>query len=439
MANIHFIIKCPGTVKEKLNNSKEFTIFLAYRFGRNTSFQYKTGHKVPAKFWNFEKFRVRNVTEFLDKDKINNHLNELQTVTESFITDLKISNKEVTPAELKNFLNNHLHPRPTNENTFFGHCQKFVDNIDSRINEKTGQLISYKTKRDYIRTVQLLKEYQKAKRKQIDFKDIDLDFYQDFTEFLQNGAKTKKDEVIKMSTNTISHKIQSLKAILNDATDKGINTNLFFKNPKFKTIKEESENIYLTEKELNILEKHDFSDNDRLDKVRDLFLFGAWTGLRFSDFTRVTPDNINSDGYITIRQQKTGNVVSIPLHPTVKKLWIKYSGKLPRTISNQKFNDYIKEVCEDCEINEPCHKGMTKGGQYISTKFEKWQLVSSHTARRSFATNLLKSGYSALGVMKITGHKTEQAFMKYIKLESEDYAKMLDMHWKQNTNVLKVV
>ena len=82
---------------------------------------------------------------------------------------------------------------------------------------------------------------------------------------------------------------------------------------------------------------------------------------------------------------------------------------------------------------------MTKGGQYISTKFEKWQLVSSHTARRSFATNLLKSGYSALGVMKITGHKTEQAFMKYIKLESEDYAKMLDMHWKQNTSVLKVV
>ena len=57
MANIHFIIKCPGTVKEKLNNSKEFTIFLAYRFGRNTSFQYKTGHKVPAKFWNLPEWK----------------------------------------------------------------------------------------------------------------------------------------------------------------------------------------------------------------------------------------------------------------------------------------------------------------------------------------------------------------------------------------------
>ena len=446
MANIHFYIHTKGSVKQpqegvKPKNYKKTPqpIYLTYRFGRNGRFLYPTGFKIEPEYWNEKEYRVRNITDILDKDKINNFLNELQTVTESFITDLKISKKEITKNELKNFLNNYIHPSPINEKTFIGHCQKFINDINSRVNSKTGQLISYKTKRDYCRTFEFIKEYQRVKGKDIDFQNIDLDFYQDFTEFLQNGAsKNKKGEIIKLSTNTISHKIQSLKAMLNDATDKGLNKNMSFKSPKFKAVKEESESVYLNDKELSIIENHDFSDNDRLDKVRDLFLFGAWTGLRFSDFTRITNDSIDKNGRISIKQQKTGKPVIIPLHPTVKRIWNKYNGKLPRNISNQKFNDYIKEVCEICKINDTFHKGITKGGTHTSTRFEKYQLVSSHTARRSFATNMYNSGFPSISIMNITGHKTEQAFLKYIKVTPEDHAKLLEMHWNKTISILKI-
>ena len=440
MANIHFILHSKEKRTEDTYEKNPQPIYLCYRIGKNDKFIFPVGFKTIPKHWNPKAYRLRNVTDNTDKDKINNFLNELETVTESFLTDLVINKKEITKNELKKFLQNYLHPSPINEKTFIGHCQKFINEIDSRTNSKTGQLIGYKTKRDYKRTFEFIKEYQKVKGKDIDFQDIDLDFYQDFTEFLQNGAsKNKKGEIVKLSTNTISHKIQSLKAMLNDATDKGLNKNMFYKSPKFKAVKEESESIYLTVKELETLEKHDFSKNERLDKVRDLFLFGAWTGLRFSDFTRITNDSIDKNGRISIKQQKTGKPVIIPLHPTVKKIWSKYNGILPQTISNQKFNDYIKEVCELCKIKDAFHKGITKGGTHTSTKFEKYQLVSSHTARRSFATNMYNSGFPSISIMNITGHKTEQAFLKYIKVTPEDHAKLLEMHWEKQNRILKVV
>lgn len=132
-----------------------------------------------------------------------------------------------------------------------------------------------------------------------------------------------------------------------------------------------------------------------------------------------------------MEQQKTGGHVAIPLHPVFLKIWEKYDGQLPNNISNQKFNDYIKEVCQIAEINATVFKSITRGGRKETTSYEKWQIVSSHTARRSFATNLYLSGFPAISIMKITGHKTESAFLKYIKVTSEEHAKMLMEHWKK--------
>ena len=88
----------------------------------------------------------------------------------------------------------------------------------------------------------------------------------------------------------------------------------------------------------------DLSGNPSLDRVRDLFLVGCYTGLRFSDFSRLTPKNI-ADGFIEIEQSKTGDSVVIPVHSVIKKIIKKYNG-LPPTISNQKFNTYLKDICE---------------------------------------------------------------------------------------------
>ena len=137
---------------------------------------------------------------------------------------------------------------------------------------------------------------------------------------------------------------------------------------------------------------------------------------------------------ITIRQQKTDNPVKIPIHPVFRRIWDSYGGQLPLVISNQKFNDHIKTVCQRAGITETVLKSITRGGKRQTTAYEKWQLVSSHTARRSFATNLYRQGFPSIGIMSITGHKTETAFLKYIKVGKEEHAEMLLRHWQKSAD-----
>jgi integrase len=104
-------------------------------------------------------------------------------------------------------------------------------------------------------------------------------------------------------------------------------------------------------------------------------------------------------------------------------------------ISNQKFNDYIKDVCKKAEFKSKVSKSLTKGGKRQTEIKEKWEMVSSHTARRSFATNLYKSGFPSISIMAITGHKTENAFNRYIKVNEEEHAEMLAKHWANTTKL----
>ena len=121
----------------------------------------------------------------------------------------------------------------------------------------------------------------------------------------------------------------------------------------------------------------------------------------------------------------------------VSSILEKYNGVLPPVISNQKFNKHLATIAEskdengDYIINGKITKVVTRGGVQESTNIERYKLVRSHTARRSFATNLYLSGYPPINIMKITGHKTETAFLKYIKISGEQSAKMLRSHWVQ--------
>ena len=142
---------------------------------------------------------------------------------------------------------------------------------------------------------------------------------------------------------------------------------------------------------------------------------------------------------IHLEQSKTGSRVIIPLHPVVNNILEKYNNELPRVITNQKFNKYLKEVTKEAKLEDLVHKAITKGGVRKSTRHKKRELVTTHTARRSFATNLYKSGFPSRSIMQITGHKTEAAFLKYIKVTPEEHAKMLELHWKQQGSKLRVV
>jgi hypothetical protein len=177
-----------------------------------------------------------------------------------------------------------------------------------------------------------------------------------------------------------------------------------------------------------------------LEQVRDLFVFGAGVGLRFSDFSNIKPDNIvkiDGDHFIKVITQKTKELVIIPCNPVVMDIFNKYqhnANKLPKTLSNQKFNDYIKDVCKEARTTEikPVKQMVEKGRLSASPGLELWQSVSYHIARRSFATNYYLQGFPTLDLMKITGHKTEKAFLKYNRVSKLDVAKRTNAHIKAN-------
>ena len=419
-------IKC--IIRNKETDEKQ-TISITSRFGRNEKLMYATPLKVEAIFWDESKGRVKNTKYCTYKDELNQALIDLEAAVNKFIIQSAADHEESDKVRLTRFLDSyfgHGEDKPKDFHSFF---EQFLKENETRMNEKTGKVISYKNQREYINTYRLLCQYESKKHIRFDWEDIDVSFYNGFIAYLQG---------LNYATNTIGHKIVALKAVLNAAKERKINECSNYSGHLFHTVSEESQTVYLDEKELDFLYKLDLSKDERLDRTRDLFLVGCWTGLRFSDVTRIKPEFIQND-ILTIVQQKTGGRVAIPLHPVVKSILEKYNGNLPECVSNQKFNAALKDLGKYADLNERVFKSITKGGQKETTVYKKWELITSHTARRSFATNLYKSGFPSISIMQITGHKTEKAFLKYIKVTTEEHAKLLQMHWAKNGSLLKAV
>lgn len=422
MANIKFLIR-------DTDSDSEQTIYVTSRFGRNEKLMYATPLKVEPIFWNEKEGRVKNSKYCTYRDEVNGALNTIEALIKSFIAKAATSDNEIVSKDsLKNLLDVHFGKKKAKACDFHSFFEAFIEQCDSRLSPRRGgQTIDYKTKREYARTYYYIQEYEKKRKIRLEFRNIDKMFFNDFVAFLQD---------LGLSTNTIWHKTVSIKAVMKAANEQELTDNT--KYTSFKNVSEESQAIALSEKELDLLAQFDFSNSPRLERTRDLFLIGCWTGLRFSDFTRIKQENIK-DNMLTIQQQKTNEFVTIPLHPVFITIWNKYNGVLPANISNQKFNDNLKDVCREAGLKERVMKSITKGGKKQTTVYEKWKLVSSHTARRSFATNLYKSGFPSISIMQITGHKTESSFLKYIKVTKEEHAKMLMMHWQKNGNLLKIM
>ena len=426
------------------NKKKDVTIRLRLRDGQKINMFAVTPLSIPVKYWNEKaktsRDKVRDMTEFIERDWYKNQLEGLEKQIKISYQQLK---EDPTPEWLKEVIDIYFHPKQKEQEksvTLFGFIEEYIESSKNRINPKTGKKIADRTIKKYTSCFNHLMQYCQYKKTTIDFKDIDMKFYNSFVKYLNQRLinKGKDDEGNKitetgLAVNTIGKQISTLKGFLNEATELGYNTYNGYNSKNFTVLTENSDAIYLNEQELDILFKLDLSGNQRLDRIRDLFLIGCWTGCRFSDFSAITPDQI-TNGFLHVRQEKTGAKVVIPLHAVVKSILDKYDGNLPLAPSNQKFNDYIKEVCALASINEETQKTITRGGRRVTATFKKSDLVSSHTARRSFATNLYKNGFPAISIMKITGHTTEKSFLKYIRVTPEEHAKLLAEHWKKLNN-----
>jgi len=407
MPNVTFLLKEPKAKGKTI-------IYLFFRYYKKC-FKYSTSQHIDVKYWNAEKQRARENRSFAEFPEFNAYLDKLETETQNYFrkcfTGGFIPETEDIRKHLDRFVTFRTQLEPKEKKlTFFEFFQ-------IAINEKSVRL-KPNTLKAQNSTLTNLKIYAADRRINLDFENITNEFFYDFMAFMYAPPRS-------FSVNYASKIIEVLKQNLSDATERGHNMNLAFQSKKFSIPKEKVHGVYLTELEIQKIFNLDLSEKPiGYATVRDLFLVGCYTGLRFSDWSKVRRDQVkfNKNGapIITVTTEKTKQTVSIPLHPIVEKILNKYAEKLPTSLQNQKTNKYLKEIAELAEINTIEILPSSKGGKRVDVEAPKFAFIGTHTARRSFATNAHLFGMETLDIMSITGHTTEREFLKYIKLSKEE-------------------
>ena len=273
-----------------------------------------------------------------------------------------------------------------------------------------------------------------------DFQDVDLDCYAKYKAWLmaQDISKDKdkeNHEPVHYADNTIGGFIKKLKSVLRAADSRGYPVNPAYRSTEFKAQSSvDVDTIYLTREEVDRFEKVDLTkkeDGKNLELARDIFLVGVWTAQRVSDYNNLKPENIKevyNNGtpmtYISIHQQKTGRLVEIPCNAKVRAILNKYPKGLPH-LSDQKINRYIKEIGKMAKIDDVIEVKGSRGGEVIKEYYKKYDLICTHTARRTGATLMYLDGIAIYDIMKVTGHKSVTTLEKYIRADKLEVAQKL--------------
>ncbi len=387
-------------------------IYIRLRDGRTLDIKAKTNYHIDVANWDEAEQRpLKRLLRFADFANMDTDLATLKTDL------LKEYNKSkgvklVDAQWLKDFVN------PPQEGEKYP--DKLVDYIDTFIEFKKRDVKSSTiTKCNVIK--HLLERYQKHIKSTLYIRDIDTKFKMDFEKYCFS---------VGYAPNTTARNIRFVKTFCRHAKSNGVETHHQLDSIKAKYYKVES--IYLSLKEIESIEKIKANKlTDGLENARDWLLISCYCGQRVSDFLRFDKSMIryekNKAGelkpLIEFTQVKTEKIMTIPLHSKIMEILKKYDGNFPRKISDQKYNEHIKSVCEKAKINEPIHGILFDKDkkEKVESDYPKWKFVSSHIGRRSFASNnygIIPTSF----LMYITGHTTEGMFLTYIGKSNKDIA-----------------
>lgn len=439
-----------ATTKFRLRKSHKdngANIQLEFNYGKGNRFRYGTGLSIlNVKNWDMKKMRVKNVTSERFKTQVNNELNKLQTGIEGFYTTKAITEKElVDNSTLKEycdiFFNKIDIAEPKDELLpFLKFYAWYIDHYKTHPLPTTGKPLSPGTAKTYKNAYNLLKRFN-DKVYSLEYNTITLNFYDDYIQWTQEQD---------YSVNYIGTHIKILKTILNMATEKGYNHNMDFRKKYFKKPTEQIDNIYLSQNEIKTIFEKDLSEFsgkkvntlnitiDMLETARDLFLIGCCTGLRVSDYNNLKKEYLftdeNGGQYLRLLTKKGNKPVTIPLNWMVRTILEKYKDQTPNRMPQQHINYCIKIIGELSGINELSCKTITKGGKKIEIRLPKHDLITNHSARRSFCTNAYLAEMPTADIMAISGHSQEKTFYNYIKVNDLDRAIKIGRHKFFNEN-----
>lgn len=402
--NYTFKLKEPNAGKETL------IYFRSFFSNENKTFIYSTGEKIKPNEWDFEN-RLPNDLNGRTKTAENHRSMKMQLDRySSFFTEIvnryKNINEELTVNLLKQRFDEQF-KKIAIKSDFFRIYQEF---LDEKENDYTGNAISNSTLKRYKCNKTLLEDFEK------DYKiKLTLGKFNDklYNKFLKYCIEEKKH-----SANTVHRNVGLLKTFLLWALNKKYSYNndfIAFKKPaKFRT-----DEIALNYEQVELIYNFDFTTNKRLEKVRDLFVFGCTTGMRFGNYSTISKSDVEGNFIRVIDLKSKSKNLAIPLNSISKSILEKYDYSLP-SITNQKMNEYIKEVFKELKFTDEIKKTMKYGDELVDVKSEFWRRISSHTARRSFITIMKNKRVPDKVIMSYTGHTSLEVFNAYYRPSEED-------------------
>jgi integrase len=327
MIHVSFVLR-------DLESTKPTPVIMLVNYNGDRS-KYSTGVKTLSK--NFQQDNTKKNYQRLTSGDFhpisNRRLDDMEHRIKKLYFDLLDKLKRVpSHAELKEAFQN------KQSVGFFEYADAFVERTKTKVNSRSGKKFAYAVPIQYKNTVKQLREYARKTNKRVDFNTITPDFLDGWISFLTNQN---------LAPATISKRIAQLKTIMRAAQDAGLHSNASYF--RFKRPSSEADKIYLNKKE--IAELYRLKLEGMQERIRDLFVVGCWTCLRYSDYNKIRREDVRK-GVITVEHVKTGRTVNIPLHPFVKEILLKYDYQLPR-YANQVMNRNLKVICQKVKsLNE---------------------------------------------------------------------------------------
>jgi integrase len=384
-----------------------------------------TGYSISPDKWNRERQRVNqgfSNANGITYNVINNKLSEIESYFSKLENQIEIS--DTTNFNLKDEFAEKFRTNKTKKKaeTIFDHMDEFISEV-GKLNDWTVSTVEkFNALKNHLRTFNPALKYENLNESGLI----------SFMDYLKNVPLT--GDIQGMRNSTIKNRISFLKWFLRWATKKGYNNEAAFLsfNPKIKTIKStDKEIVFLDWEELIRVYNFEFPDNKKyLTRVRDVFCFSCFTGLRYSDTANLKRSNIH-ETYISLTSIKDSDNLKIELNKYSAAILDKYKDEqfpydraLP-VISNQRSNEYLKEMAKLCGIDTPVTEVYYKGNERIEEVRPKYEMICTHTARRTFISNALMKGIPVNVVMKWTGHSDYNAMKPYIAIA--DTAKKNEM------------
>ncbi|MEM6517583.1 MAG: phage integrase SAM-like domain-containing protein [Bacteroidota bacterium] len=405
----------PRVVIKRKNKKEQFGyLFLTLRWNGNFLI-YNIGQKVEFKYWDAKAgrtiFNKKYGQQYIDLNKsLRNHTEHLGEYQREHLN----ITLDALKLELDYYFKKKERPRSDGKKnlSFFEFIESYIQEEKSKANNKRG------TWKKFITVFGNLKQYAKDRKRKLNWTDIDWLFRNDFVNWMYSKPR-------EFSINNAAKVMEVVKQFMNEGLRRRYHSHTIHQEPKFgvQRIKLESK-LILTFEELKQLIELDLSRKPRWEKVRDLFVVGCYSALRFSDWHKVNDSIIVEDGIkmIEVLTEKTRQLVIVPVLPELETILKKYDNHLPKATS-QEVNRVIKLICKEILKDKTYLKTYSKAGQKLSKKQLRWKDISSHCCRRSFATNFYELGVPPSDLMLITGHSTEKQFFGYIVLDKKKQAR----------------